>query len=88
MAESKKRERSANFSAKEVQIFISFVKDHQSIIECKKTDCTTWKDKDQAWEKVTASFNSIPGEVFRTKKNIESKIRRHKENNEKETSTQ
>lgn len=71
---AKKRERSSNFSNKEVEILVSIIHQYKHVIECKKTDATTWRDKDAAWENVTKAFNCNSGEVFRSKKNIESKI--------------
>ena len=68
----KKRERSANFSSKEINTLVSIVEQYKNVIECKKTDATSWKDKDTAWENIADIFNSIT-ESFRSKKTLRSK---------------
>ncbi|VEN51212.1 unnamed protein product [Callosobruchus maculatus] len=40
------------------------------ILENKKTDSIVWKDKDQAWEKITRLFNSQTTEYPRTKESL------------------
>lgn len=56
--ESKKRERSANFNNAEIQLIVSLVERYKQIIENKKTDAVTNKDKESAWKKIKSSFNS------------------------------
>ncbi|XP_028156694.1 uncharacterized protein LOC135084378 [Ostrinia nubilalis] len=56
--ESKKRERAANFNNAEVQLLVSLVDKHKQVIENKKTDAVTNKDKDAVWKKIETSFNS------------------------------
>lgn len=56
--ESKKRERSANFNTAEIQLLVSLVGKFKQIIENKKTDAVTNKDKEAAWKKIENSFNS------------------------------
>lgn len=56
--ESKKRERPANFNTAEVELLISLVDKHKHIVENKKTNAVTNKDKDAAWKKIESSFNS------------------------------
>ncbi|CAG9792704.1 unnamed protein product [Diatraea saccharalis] len=56
--ETKKRERSANFNSAEVQLLVSLVGINKLIIENKKTDAITNKDKESAWNKIETSFNS------------------------------
>ncbi|CAG9792690.1 unnamed protein product [Diatraea saccharalis] len=56
--ETKKRERSANFNSTEVQLLVSLVGINKLIIENKKTDAITNKDKESAWNKIETSFNS------------------------------
>lgn len=80
MAEPKKRERSSNFSNKEIELLISIIQDFKTIIECKKTDATTWREKDAAWENVAKAFNSSSGEVFRSKKTLKAKYEDIKKN--------
>ncbi|XP_025267833.1 myb/SANT-like DNA-binding domain-containing protein 4 [Camponotus floridanus] len=73
MTELKKRERGSNFSNKETETLVLIVQQFKNIIECKRTDATTWREKDAAWEKVAAEFNSNSGEIFRTKKTLKAK---------------
>ncbi|XP_018303522.1 myb/SANT-like DNA-binding domain-containing protein 4 [Mycetomoellerius zeteki] len=80
MTEKKKRERGSNFSNKEVEILVSIIQEFKNIIECKKTDATTWRDKDAAWENVAKAFNSSSGEVFRLKKALKAKYEDIKKN--------
>lgn len=80
MAEQKKKERSSNFSTKEIDVLVSTLQQYKHIIECKKTDATTWRDKDNAWEKITEILNSSSGEVFRPKKSLKAKYEDMKKN--------
>ncbi|KAH1028453.1 hypothetical protein HUJ05_001807 [Dendroctonus ponderosae] len=46
-------------------------RDYKAIIENKKTDSCTWKDKDKVWNKIAADFNaSSPNKVFRSKESL------------------
>ncbi|KAG7308841.1 hypothetical protein JYU34_006095 [Plutella xylostella] len=56
--ESQKRERSANFNNAEVTVLVSLVDKFKHIIENKKTDAATNKEKETAWKKIELSFNS------------------------------
>lgn len=80
MAEPKKRERGSNFSNKEIELLIKIIQEYKNIIECKKTDVTTWREKDAAWENVAKAFNSISGEAFRSKKTLKAKYEDIKKN--------
>lgn len=80
MAEKKKRERGSNFSNKEVEMLVSVIQEFKYVIECKKTDATTWREKDAAWENVTKAFNSSSGEVLRPKKALKAKYEDIKKN--------
>lgn len=42
MEENIKEGRSVNFSTKEILILVEIVKKYKHIVECKKTDGTTW----------------------------------------------
>lgn len=59
---------------------VSIIQEFKNIIECKKTDATTWRDKDAAWENVAKAFNSSSGEVFRLKKALKAKYEDIKKN--------
>lgn len=50
--------RTPNFTETDRSLLIKIVNSYKSIIECKKTDATTWKDKEETWTKVENDFNS------------------------------
>lgn len=56
--EEKKRKRSVNFSSSDKDLLFSIVFDYKNIVECKKTDGMTWREKEAAWEQITAKYNS------------------------------
>lgn len=70
MADSK---RSANFSEAETKLLLKLISKYSNIIECKKTDSATWRDKEEAWKKLTDEFNSIIGSTPRCTKNLKCK---------------
>ncbi|KAK5649343.1 hypothetical protein RI129_000372 [Pyrocoelia pectoralis] len=39
-------------------LLLSIISDYKSIIECKKTDGTTWEEKSSCWKKIAVQFNS------------------------------
>lgn len=49
-----------SYSEKERVILAELVKEHRDIIECKKTDCTSIKTKQVAWESIALKFNAQP----------------------------
>ncbi|KAB0790385.1 hypothetical protein PPYR_15249 [Photinus pyralis] len=53
-----KRQRTINFSEKEVRLLTDICLKYSSILENKKTDAVTWKEKNTTWEQITAEFNS------------------------------
>lgn len=62
------------FLIKKIEILVSVIQEFKNIMECKKTDVTTWREKDLTWENVAEAFNSSSSEVFRSKKNFKIKI--------------
>ena len=52
-----KRKRSGNFSAKERGLLVELVGKYAGVIECKKTDGTTMKEKEKAWQQVAEEYN-------------------------------
>ncbi|CAG9769725.1 unnamed protein product [Ceutorhynchus assimilis] len=56
--ETSKRKRTENFSKSEEKLLIESVKKFTNIIECKKTDAVSNKEKNAAWKKVANCFNS------------------------------
>ncbi|XP_069670382.1 myb/SANT-like DNA-binding domain-containing protein 3 [Periplaneta americana] len=75
--------RSANFSEKEVDLLVNLVNKYIDIIECKKTDATTWRAKAQTWEKLCNEFNSCSDGVVRCAKNLRMKYENVKKCNKK-----
>lgn len=65
--------RSANFTKSEVNILVDLVLRRKNVIENKRTDATTWKDKDTAWEEITSQFNAQSGNFPRNAKSIRAK---------------
>lgn len=53
------KKRSANFSKGEIDILVNIIFKYKDIIENEKTDATTWKSKNETWEKITLEFNVI-----------------------------
>lgn len=53
-----KKKRAPNFSPTEKCLLLSIILEFKHIIENKKTDSCTWKEKDEAWQKITEVFNS------------------------------
>lgn len=63
---------STNFTDKERCLLIKLIKekDYYKIIENKKTNDVTTKMKSDAWDKITADYNSIANIESRTKKQL------------------
>lgn len=59
------REKSKNFSPVEIDLLLSLVSTKKDILECKKTDSVSLKDKEKAWQELAESFNEISGTVVR-----------------------
>ncbi|XP_017468243.1 PREDICTED: myb/SANT-like DNA-binding domain-containing protein 4 isoform X2 [Rhagoletis zephyria] len=62
----KKRQRSANFTQIEVGMLIELVGKYKHILENKKTDAVSNKEKEASWEKVSNLFNASSGTTSRT----------------------
>lgn len=56
---SKKRVRATNFNETEEDILVQCILRHAKIIENKKTDACTLKEKQSTWEEVAVEFNSL-----------------------------
>lgn len=68
-----KRDRSVNFTQKEVELLNELLAAHIHIIENKKSDATVWQEKEQSWVTIEAQFNSRSGEYFRSAKTLKAK---------------
>ncbi|PSN41060.1 hypothetical protein C0J52_18314 [Blattella germanica] len=75
--------RCPNFINKEVELLVNLVQKYSYIIECKNTDSTTWKEKEEAWEKLSLEFNSCSGGGFRSAKNLNVKYNNIKKSSKK-----
>lgn len=53
-----KKRRAPNFSTSEKTLLLHLVGNFKDVIENKKTDSQTWKQKDLTWDKITKLFNS------------------------------
>lgn len=56
---SKKRVRSSNLNETEEEILVQCVLRHAKVIENKKTDACTLKEKQRAWKTIENEFNSL-----------------------------
>jgi len=66
--------RAPNFSKCEEQLLISLVEKYKNIIECKKSNVMTWKDKEKAWLQIENEFNSTNNSnAFRSVKHLKEK---------------
>lgn len=58
MDKFEKRKRSGNFTTEEKNLLIELVEKYKGILENKKTNAVTQREKDSMWEKVSNIFNS------------------------------
>lgn len=65
-----KRNRAVNFVPKEVRLLVDTCIKYANIIENKRTDAVTWKQKNECWEKITAEFNASTESVHRDTKTL------------------
>lgn len=65
-----KRCRGTNFSVFEKELLIELVTKYKEIIECKKTNGMTIKEKDDTWEKIGLEFNCNAHVTPRTAKQL------------------
>ncbi|KAK5640948.1 hypothetical protein RI129_009495 [Pyrocoelia pectoralis] len=70
-----KTKRVANFSSAEISTIISLVKKKKfyNVIESKKTDTVTNRNKDEAWRVLAEEFNSISRKIYRDAKSLRGK---------------
>lgn len=50
--------RGANFTESSRFLLVKLCNKYKKIIECKKTDGTSWRDKANAWQQICQEFNS------------------------------
>ncbi|XP_018578344.1 myb/SANT-like DNA-binding domain-containing protein 3 [Anoplophora glabripennis] len=71
--EKEKDKRSPNFTKLETEILVDLALKYKHVIENKRTDATTWKDKNDTWQIITDEFNAISGNFPRSVKSVRSK---------------
>ncbi|XP_045502092.1 myb/SANT-like DNA-binding domain-containing protein 3 [Colias croceus] len=71
--EKQKRERSTNFSQDETHLLLSLIEARRYIIESKRSDASTWQEKEKAWKDIEKAFNSVTNSVFRDHKHLKIK---------------
>lgn len=81
-----KEKRAANFTRTETDLLIDITLKYKNIIENKRTNATTWKDKIEAWEQICKEFNAASGNFPRSMKTIRSKYETIKKNIRKKCS--
>jgi len=60
-SEKNKRVRAPNISEEEKSIILHCISKEKDIIECKKTDKFSNRDKNTAWERIAVNFNTHLG---------------------------
>ncbi|XP_036336217.1 myb/SANT-like DNA-binding domain-containing protein 4 [Rhagoletis pomonella] len=56
-----KRKRGKNFTSQEEVVLVELVDDQRDVIESKKSDAVTWKQKEEAWKKLAERFTARIG---------------------------
>ncbi|XP_073961937.1 uncharacterized protein [Choristoneura fumiferana] len=82
-----KRERNLNFSREETDMLVSLVEKNKHIIENKKSDAVTWKEKEEKWKAIESAFNSSGIGVFRSAKHLRTKYEALKRSTRKKASS-
>lgn len=65
--------RSKNYKQSEIDILISCFEPKKNIIECKKSDTVTQREKDLVWLKIEKKFNAESGVYHHDWKTLKSK---------------
>ncbi|XP_018568586.1 uncharacterized protein LOC108908892 [Anoplophora glabripennis] len=56
--DQRKKTRSANYTHQEKNLLLNIMLEYKTVIESKKSDAVTWRDKEEAWKKITDIFNT------------------------------
>jgi len=64
--------RSKNFVETKKKILLELIDRYKSVIECKRTDAKSTKEKEDAWKKLCDDFNSESTYMLRTVNNLKS----------------
>lgn len=69
----KKRDRSVNFTRKEVELLLSLVESKLQTIENKKSGAIAWHDKEKAWMAIEKNFNNSTVGIYRSARHLKAK---------------
>lgn len=64
------RKRCVNFTQQETELLIDIVTKYKNIIESKRTNAMTWKQKSDTWDKIQNNFNACTSIVPRSSKTL------------------
>ncbi|XP_076686727.1 uncharacterized protein LOC143378697 isoform X2 [Andrena cerasifolii] len=64
------RKRCVNFTQQETELLIDIVTKYKNIIESKRTNAMTWKQKSDTWDKIQNDFNACTSIVPRSSKTL------------------
>jgi hypothetical protein len=70
--------RSKNFKEAEVKLLLELVEKHKSVVECKRTDLVSTREKEAAWHQIEQEFNNASGIYYRDFKILKSKYENQK----------
>ncbi|XP_030377190.1 uncharacterized protein LOC115626077 [Scaptodrosophila lebanonensis] len=87
MDEKSRRVRGKNFSLSEEVLLIQLTKGHKDIIDNRKSDAATWRQKMAAWEKIMEDFVTQSG-VERSWKTLKEKYENLKRKSKRELATE
>jgi hypothetical protein len=62
--------RGSNFSAAEKESALACIESYRSVVECKKTDSISAKEKEEAWSLISNHFNALPHVSKRSAKQL------------------
>lgn len=65
--------RSANFTSEEINLLLDIVEQYKDIIENKKSDCISTREKNDTWKEIVETFNGRNGGQFRSLKVLRTK---------------
>lgn len=75
--------RSKNFKQSEIELLLNLVSEVKNVLECKKTDHVSQREKDDAWRKIEEKFNQQSGVYYREWKTLKMKYENLKKSSKK-----
>ncbi|CAG4931639.1 unnamed protein product [Parnassius apollo] len=82
------RKRSPNWQMSEKMLLVDLVAEHFSVVENKRTDAVTMKQKNAEWVKISEEFNSQTTFGYRTAENVKAQWESLKKSTKKESSAE